>query len=119
MGTTRVFLVGAGFIADIHAESYHRFVPDAEIVGVYSRREERAQAFADKHRIPRWSTHLDETLAREDYDVADICLPNNLHACATIRAASSGKHEIPEKPLCLSLEEADEMIATCSLTAES
>jgi len=113
MSATRVFLVGAGFIADIHAESYHRFVPDAEIIGVYSRHEERARAFATKHRIPKWSTSLDEALSREDYDVADICLPNNLHADATIRAASSGKHVILEKPLCLTLEEADEMIAVC------
>ena len=68
MGPVRVFLIGAGFIADIHAESYHRFVPDAEIVGVYSRRDDRARAFADKHHIPRWSTNLDESLARDDYD---------------------------------------------------
>jgi myo-inositol 2-dehydrogenase/D-chiro-inositol 1-dehydrogenase len=114
MGPTRVFLVGAGFIADIHAESYRRFVPDAELVGVYSRSEEHARALAAKHRIPRWSTNLEETLAREDYDVADICLPNHLHADSTIRAASSGKHVILEKPLCLSLDEADAMIAACS-----
>jgi predicted dehydrogenase len=113
MSPVRVFLIGAGFIADIHAESYHRFVPDAEIVGVYSRRDEHARAFADKHHIPRWSTNLDESLTREDYDVADICLPNSLHAAVTIRAASAGKHIILEKPLCLTLEEADEMIAVC------
>jgi myo-inositol 2-dehydrogenase/D-chiro-inositol 1-dehydrogenase len=113
MSRTRVFLIGAGFIADIHAESYHRFVPDAEIVGVYSRREESARAFAAKHRIARWSANLDETLAREDYDIADICLPNHLHARATIAAANAGKHVILEKPLCLTLEEADAMIAAC------
>lgn len=114
MGLTRVFLVGAGFIADIHAESYHRFVPDAEIVGVYSRSEARARAFAEKHRIAGWSTNLDETLAREDYDIADICLPNYLHAGAVIAAATTGKHIILEKPLCLTLEQADEMIAACA-----
>ena len=43
----------------------------------------------------------------------DICLPNDLHARVTIAAAKAGKHVIIEKPLCLTLEEADEMIATC------
>lgn len=114
MSRTRVFLIGAGFIADIHAESYHRFVPDAEIVGVYSRREEHARAFAQKHGIARWSTDLEETLSRDDYEVADICLPNHLHAHVTIAAATAGKHVILEKPLCLTLEEADEMIAACA-----
>ena len=113
MSKTRVALFGAGFIADIHAESYHRFVPDAELVAVYSRTEHRARAFASKHGIARWSTNLEDSLSRTDYDVADICLPNHLHAQATIAAASSGKHVIIEKPLCLTLDEADAMIAAC------
>ena len=110
---TRVALIGAGFIADIHAESYHRFVPDAEVVAVYSRREDHARAFAERHRIPRWSTDLDEILAGHDYDVADICVPNHLHARAVIAAATTGKHVIVEKPLCLTLAEADAMIEAC------
>ena len=113
MSTTRVLLLGAGFIAEIHAESYQRFVPDAELVGVYSRSEPHARAFADRHGIARWFTRLDEAIAFPDCDVVDICLPNDLHARVTIAAAKAGKHVIIEKPLCLTLEEADEMIATC------
>jgi predicted dehydrogenase len=41
-------------------------------------------------------------------------LPNHLHARVTIDAAKAGKHVIIEKPLCLTLEEADEMIAVCT-----
>ena len=48
-----------------------------------------------------------------DCDVADICLPNHLHAQVTIDAATAGKHVIIEKPLCLTLEEADRMISAC------
>ena len=113
MTRTRVALIGAGFIADIHAESYRRFVPDAELVCVYSRSDERARAFAGKHGIARWSSDLDATLAGTDCDVFDICLPNHLHARTVIAAAAAGKHVIIEKPLCLTLEEADAMIAVC------
>jgi myo-inositol 2-dehydrogenase/D-chiro-inositol 1-dehydrogenase len=114
MTKTRVALIGAGFIADIHAESYHRFVPDAELVCVYSRSAERASAFAQKHAIARWSTDLEDTLTRVDCDAVDICLPNFLHARTVIAAAAAGRHVIIEKPLCLTLEEADEMIAACA-----
>jgi myo-inositol 2-dehydrogenase/D-chiro-inositol 1-dehydrogenase len=110
---TRVVLIGAGFIADIHAESYQRFVPDAELVGVYSRTEARARAFAEKHGIARWFVDVEEALDVTGCDVADVCVPNHLHARVTIAAAKRGKHVIIEKPLCLTLEEADEMIATC------
>src|SRR6266487_4364335 len=113
MSRTKVLLIGAGFIADIHAESYHRFVPDAELAGVCSRSEEHARAFAQKHGIAHWSTDLEEALAHTGCDVVDICVPNHLHARITIAAATAGKHVIIEKPLCLTLEEADEMIAAC------
>ena len=113
MSRTRVVLFGTGFIADIHAASYHRFIPDAELVGVYSRSEEHARAFARKHGISRWSIDLEEALAVTDCDMADICLPNHLHAQVTIDAATAGKHVIIEKPLCLTLEEADRMISAC------
>src|SRR6188472_1199844 len=113
MSRTKVLLLGAGFIAEIHAESYHRFVPDAEIVGVYSRSDTHARAFAERHGIGRWFTNVYEAIADTDCEVVDICLPNDLHARIVIAAANAGKHIIIEKPLCLTLEEADEMIATC------
>jgi myo-inositol 2-dehydrogenase / D-chiro-inositol 1-dehydrogenase len=113
MSRTRVVLLGGGFVADIHAESYQRFVPDAELVGVYSRSVEHARAFAHKHGITQWFTDLENAVVNTDCDVVDICLPNHLHAEVTIGAAKAGKHVIIEKPLCLTLEEADAMMAAC------
>ena len=114
MSRTRVLLLGAGFIADIHAESYHRFVPDAEAGRrLFEDRGARARVRAASTGLRAGSPNLEEALARTDCDVVDICLPNHLHARVTIAAAKAGKHVIIEKPLCLTLEEADEMIATC------
>ena len=110
---TRVALLGTGFIADIHAESYRRFVPEAELVAVCSRHEARAQEFARHHGISQWFTDVAQAVDKSNCDVVDICIPNHLHAGATIAAANAGKHVIIEKPLCLTLEEADEMIAAC------
>ncbi|MCC3372325.1 Gfo/Idh/MocA family protein [Cohnella sp. REN36] len=108
---TKVALLGTGFIADIHMESYDRFVPEAEIVAVFSRNMANAEAFAMKHGIPAWYTDLNKLLEETDCEVVDICLPNFLHAEAAIKAANAGKHVIVEKPLAVTLEEADEMIA--------
>lgn len=113
MSKTRVALLGTGFIADIHAESYQRFVPEAEVVSVCSRSDERARTFAQHHKIPQCFTDVERAIEQSDCDVVDICIPNHLHARATIAAANAGKHVIIEKPLCLTLEEADEMIAAC------
>ena len=111
---TRVAVLGAGFIADIHLESLHRFVPDAEVTAIYSRTAARAEAMARKYGIPRWFSDIDALFAHADeFDVVDICLPNHQHARVTLAAAAAGKHVICEKPLCVTLEEADQMIDAC------
>lgn len=111
---TKVAILGAGFITDIHMESYHRFVPDAEVVAVYARKQEKAKAFAEKYGIANHYADLDAVINESGCEVVDICLPNYLHAEATIRAARAGKHVIIEKPLATTLEDADKMIKACS-----
>lgn len=113
MKKTKVAILGAGFISDIHVESYHRFVPEAEVVGVYTRDAEKAKAFAAKHHIPNWYNNIDALINQSGCEVVDICLPNFLHAEAALKAAAAGKHIIIEKPLAVTLEEADIMIAAC------
>lgn len=113
MQKTKVALLGTGFIANIHAESYARFVNDAEVVAVYGRSAERAEAFAKEHGIPAFYDDMDTLLREAAPDVVDICLPNFLHHDACMKAAQANKHIICEKPLALTLEEADEMIDAC------
>ena len=114
MPRTKVAILGAGFIADIHLESYKRFVPDAEVTAIFSRTADRVERVAAHWSIPRWFTDVDALIAEADCDVVDICLPNFLHHHAVLAAARAGKHIIIEKPLCMTLEEADEMIAVCA-----
>jgi predicted dehydrogenase len=113
MEKTRVALFGAGFIANIHAESYARFVPDAAVAAVYSRHRDKAEAFARQYGIPAWYDDMDRLLSEAGVDVVDIGLPNYLHHGACMKAIAAGKHIIIEKPLALTLEEADEMIGEC------
>lgn len=113
MQRTKVAILGAGFVSDIHLESYHRFVPEAEVVAVYTRDIEKAKAFAGKHQIAQWYSDLDKIINESGCEVVDICLPNFLHAKAALKAAAAGKHVIVEKPLAVTLEEADAMIAAC------
>jgi myo-inositol 2-dehydrogenase/D-chiro-inositol 1-dehydrogenase len=55
-----------------------------------------------------------ELLAREDIDAVVICSPNADHCRMTLDAARAHKHVLCEKPLALTLDEADEMIAVCA-----
>jgi len=114
MKKVKIALFGAGFIAEIHLESYTRFVPAAEIVAVYDgHNAELAETFAKKHNIPAWYDDMEKLLQEQEVDMVDVCLPNFLHHAACMTAARHNKHILVEKPLCLTLEEADEMIAEC------
>jgi myo-inositol 2-dehydrogenase / D-chiro-inositol 1-dehydrogenase len=111
---TKIAVLGAGFIADVHLESYHRFVPDAQVTAVCSRTPEHAQAIAARYHVPLAFTDVATLLAEADCDIVDICLPNDLHVDACLAAAAAGKHVICEKPLAVTLEQADAMIEACA-----
>ncbi|HEY2017485.1 MAG TPA: Gfo/Idh/MocA family oxidoreductase, partial [Bryobacteraceae bacterium] len=113
MEKTKVALLGAGFIGEIHLESFRRFVPESEVTAIFSGTAERAEAFARRHGIPRWYADIDELLKHADCEIVDIGLPNYLHAGIAEAAARAGKHVIVEKPLAMTLEEADRMIEAC------
>ena len=119
MQRTKVAILGGGFIADIHLESYHRFIPEAEVVAIYARQADKAKAIAAKHHIPQWYDSIEKLLAESGCEVVDICLPNYLHADATLKAAAAGKHIIIEKPLAVTLEEADKEAEAHGLTSLS
>ena len=108
----RVGLVGSQFISTIHAEALKR-VHDAEILAVMSPTPGNARSFADRYSIPHHFTNLDDMLAMEELDMIVIGAPNNLHCEITLKAAEAGKHVVVEKPLCMNLQEADQMIEAC------
>ncbi len=110
-----VGIVGSKFMASVHYDSLGR-IPDTRVVAVASPTEGHAEAFARKRGIPHWSTDHREMMDNPEIDLVIVTSPNNAHAQATIDAARAGKHVIVEKPLCLTLDEADAMIAACRAT---
>jgi len=112
-GRVKVGIIGSQFQADIHAESFRIMPDEAEVVAVASPTPGNAEKLAKKYGIPQIFTDYKEMLAEKDIEMITITAPNYLHAQMTIDAADSGKHVLCEKPLCITLEEADLMIETC------
>jgi predicted dehydrogenase len=73
----------------------------------------KAAHFAKERGIPNAFDNYRDLLALKEIDVITVAFPNDLHAQVTIDAARAGKHVICEKPLCKTLEEADQMIDEC------
>ena len=112
-GRVKVGIIGSQFQADIHAESFRIMPDEAEVVAVASPTPGNAERFAKKHHIPRFFTDYRQLLAEPDIEMITIAAPNCFHAQMTVDAANAGKHIVCEKPLCMTLDEADLMIDTC------
>jgi predicted dehydrogenase len=105
----RFGLAGTGGISNQHVEAM-RATGGARLVAVTSATPDRAKAAADKWGVD-WSPTLDELLARDDIDAIAVTTPSGFHARIALAAVRAGKHVIVEKPLALSVADADELIA--------
>ena len=84
-----------------------------ELVAVYSRDRDRAQAFAEKHGAKAAYDSLDDLLQDSRVEAVFVASPNFMHAQHTIQAATAGKHVLSEKPMATTLEDALAMVRTC------
>jgi myo-inositol 2-dehydrogenase/D-chiro-inositol 1-dehydrogenase len=112
-GKVKVGIIGSGFEADIHAESFRIYPAEAEVVAVASPTPGNAERLAHKYGIPNVYTDYRLMLEQDDIEMVTITAPNYLHCQMTVDIARKGKHVVCEKPLCMTLEEADEMIDVC------
>jgi xylose dehydrogenase (NAD/NADP) len=81
--------------------------PKVELLGVASRTQDRADAYASEWEISRAYGSYDELLEDPEIEAVYISLPNTLHCDWSIRAVEAGKHVLCEKPLTRHTEEAE------------
>jgi len=105
----RVGLIGAGNIANVHLESYKKN-PDVTVAAICDINEARLQETADLFGIEKRYTSVEEMLANETLDAADVCVWNCSHASCTIAALNAGLDVMCEKPMAYNTKEAEEML---------
>jgi len=106
MGDLRIGIVGLGWVAGAHLETFKQ-VTGAKVTAVCSRRKQDPKELQTKYGIPlKVYTDYDLMLADPEIDIIDICTPHPFHAEQAIAAAQAGKHLIIEKPIALSWQDA-------------
>jgi predicted dehydrogenase len=107
--TLKIGIVGAGIMGQLHAQVY-RSHPQCELVAVCDYSPEKAQAFAERFAVPQMFASHQAMLAGADLDMVAVCTPDSAHAGPAIDAANAGKHVLTEKPLAVSVADAEAMI---------
>ncbi len=112
----RIAILGYNFMGKAHSNAWlqaARFfdLPLRPVLQVACGRKEGAvRAFADNWGWKDVETDWRKAIAREDVDVVDISLPQHLHHEVAVAAARAGKHVFCEKPLALTVAEAEAML---------
>ncbi len=105
-------LVGASDIAATKVLPAIRAVGDTAVV-VRSGSRDHAEAWAREHAVPDAVTDLGAALERDDVDAVYVSSVNAQHREQVEAAAAAGKHVLAEKPLALSLADAQAMVLAC------
>jgi predicted dehydrogenase len=113
----RIGMIGYGFMGKAHSNAWRRvgnFFPELEhrpvLQAVCARDAGKARAFADSWGYADVETDWQKLIARDDIDLVDICVPNNLHHEMALAAAKAGKMIACEKPLAMSVAEGEAMV---------
>ncbi len=106
-------LVGCGRIAKRHSELLgHSQIDNASLVAVCDIDEEKAKKIGEQFNVPYY-TDMDEMMQKESIDVVSVLTESGYHAKHVINLAKYGKHIVVEKPMALTLDDADAMIRAC------
>jgi predicted dehydrogenase len=106
---TRVGVVGCGDVSE-------KYLPDlaacpfVELVAVCDVAEPRARWAAERFAVPAWYLDVDEMLARTDFELLINLTPMRLHALFSLKALRAGRHVLSEKPIAITLPEADQLM---------
>jgi predicted dehydrogenase len=111
MKSVRICLVGTGRAGMVHAFNFRHRIAEAQLVAVVDANEAMARERAGELDVPFVFDNIESALFQADFDAVCIATPTFNHASIVIAAAQAGKHILCEKPMALTLDEADAMIA--------
>ena len=101
-------VAGSGNMADLFLKDCKN-ISEGEFTAVYSNSQDRANAFASQHQLAHAYSSFSDLLANPDIDAVYIASTHPNHAPQAIAALNAGKHVLVEKPMSLSVEEAQQV----------
>jgi len=106
----KVGIIGCGKIAQVRHIPEYAANPNAEVYGFYDINQARAEALAVKYGGKAFASY-EELLADPEIEAVSVCAANHAHAEISIAALKAGKHVLCEKPMAVTLEECEAMVA--------
>jgi scyllo-inositol 2-dehydrogenase (NAD+) len=110
MGKLGVGVLGVGEMGKRHAENLRRLVPEAKLVAIADVAAQRARQVADELEVEHAYSSLDAMIEHKDINAVVIATPDKFHADAIRVAAAAGKDILCEKPIAITIKDAEAAI---------
>ncbi len=113
----KIALVGLGYYSSHLLAPALQKTDYCKLSGIVTGTPSKAEEWIKKYNLSKKNVYnyenFDTIIDNKDIDIVYIVLPNSMHHEFVIRAAEAGKHVICEKPMSVSVKEAEEMIDAC------
>ncbi|NLU25120.1 MAG: Gfo/Idh/MocA family oxidoreductase [Clostridiales bacterium] len=106
----KVGIIGCGKIAQVRHLPEYAHNPDVQLVGYYDKNVDRAEAIAKQYGGIAYASYFD-LLKNPEIDAVSVCVENRNHAEISNAALYAGKHVLCEKPMAVTLQECESMVA--------
>ncbi len=110
--TVNFCVIGAGRAGTVHAKNIKTRIKNAELTAIVDQQIDAAKKLAEELGVNAVYKDLSTALKKSNFDAVVITTPTFTHASLTLEAAEAEKHVFCEKPMALTLEEADKMISS-------
>jgi predicted dehydrogenase len=111
-GPVRYAVIGLGHIAQVAVlPAFANAMQNSQLTALVSDDEEKLAVLGGRYSVPHTFAYKDLDACLEVVDAVYIALPNSMHAEFTIRAAEAGVHVLCEKPMAVTVDECERMLA--------
>lgn len=111
----KIGIIGCGRMARVHLGYILENIP-RENIAVCDLDEIKAEAFAEEFQIPKYFDNIDKMLTQFKPNICHVITPPHTHAQVAIQCMNGGSHVFIEKPMCMTLADADEIISVSNKT---
>ena len=109
MKKIKIGVIGIGFIGAAHVEALRR-IPGIEVAAIAHSSDAKAKTKGEELGVDKAYGDYRQLLEIAEIDAVHVCTPNHLHYPQTEDSLSAGKHVVCEKPLAVTVKEAEELV---------
>ena len=109
MPTIKIGIIGTGVIAQLHVKAYKK-MSEAKVAAICDLNESVVHTKSKAWGVNKFYTDYNALLADPNIDAVEILTPQQTHKEIAVAALKAGKHVSVQKPMAVTMAEADEMV---------